>query len=780
MNLQQKPTTIQFDKSIKVLYNQEINKLIYHNQNFKKTIRKCQNINTKICNTKINLEYLYQHKNKNQIPNHIIHIEKKIEHSICKEYFQQNNIPSFLSSFSTKLLSLQIKTMHWKLSILEKEFKMNLQNINNPITTNILENICTSYITNQCKMKTNLLINKVKTRSAIVTPLLNKNNQLEKYNNLHTNNWCINITELNIPNNIINFLSLGHNFNINNKTKNKDFKNIIVDLEYALKITESNINIYEMRNNINNIITNYINKTKKQSHLTPIEKQINIDAKDTKTFIKNNSNLIITKADKCNTTVIMTIQQYQEKMNDHLNNRQTYIKIRKQPCEKIKEIKKEYNNILNDLLKKKYINQIEKTKLNINNCNIARIQGLPKLHKDKIPIRPIINGINSPTEQIAKFLNPTLNNLNNNNKYDIKNAFELKDKLRNIEITNDDRLISLDIISLFTSIPLNNIYKIIMKNWELIEPYTTIKCKNTYINIIKFICNNNYFTYNNELYRQINGTPMGGKMSSNLSGIVVNSILDEFFQNSNIKPKYICKYVDDIFLIINKNECDIILNEINKINKNIQFTMEKETNEQINYLDITIIRNKNTLKTKWYEKNIKNKQILNFLSHHPISQKINTIKNLINRAIKLTDLDYIKETKTYIFNKLNKNLYPNRIIKKHWNTIYHKQQTPNNNITNPPTKKYVSLTYIPEITNKINQLFKKESINDICFGHRPTNKIKQLYHTNTYDDIGKFKKNNVIYKINCENCDEIYIGETKQNLITRIQQHDYDIRTKKK
>jgi len=141
------------------------------------------------------------------------------------------------------------------------------------------------------------------------------------------NNYILHITNVDIPHNVNNFLSLGHNFNMNDFKKSNDIKNIIIDLEYALKVSNPQPDIYRLRNKINNIITNYINSSKQNSQLNPLEKQIIKDAKDTRIFLKNNPDFIITKADKCNTTVIMTKQQYKDKMDEHLNNRQTYIKI---------------------------------------------------------------------------------------------------------------------------------------------------------------------------------------------------------------------------------------------------------------------------------------------------------------------------------------------------------------------------------------------------------------------------------------------------------------------
>lgn len=52
------------------------------------------------------------------------------------------------------------------------------------------------------------------------------------------------------------------------------------------------------------------------------------------------------------------------------------------------------------------------------------------------------------------------------------------------------------------------------------------------------------------------------------------------------------RYVDDVFAVINgdENDADGIRQSLNTYHNQIQFTMEKETNEEIAFLDILIER----------------------------------------------------------------------------------------------------------------------------------------------------------------------------------------------
>jgi hypothetical protein len=58
------------------------------------------------------------------------------------------------------------------------------------------------------------------------------------------------------------------------------------------------------------------------------------------------------------------------------------------------------------------------------------------------------------------------------------------------------------------------------------------------------------------------------------------------------------RYVDDILLVYDIEHTDIhsILNDFYSIHTKLQFTQETETNNVINYLDITIFRSPHSVK----------------------------------------------------------------------------------------------------------------------------------------------------------------------------------------
>ena len=137
----------------------------------------------------------------------------------------------------------------------------------------------------------------------------------------------------------------------------------------------------------------------------------------------------------------MNNEDYITKMNEHLSCG-SYIKIPKNPIKKIiKEVKKAINNS----------NLDEKTKKRLLPTNeiTSRIYGLPKIHKEGIPLRPIVNTIGSPTYELAKYVAKLLGPLVGHTDSFIKDSNDFINTIKNEKMKPNDTLISFD-MSLFS------------------------------------------------------------------------------------------------------------------------------------------------------------------------------------------------------------------------------------------------------------------------------------------------------------------------------------------
>jgi len=82
----------------------------------------------------------------------------------------------------------------------------------------------------------------------------------------------------------------------------------------------------------------------------------------------------------------------------------------------------------------------------------------------------------------------------------------------------------------------------------------------------------------------------------------------------------------------------------------------------INFLDVTIIKNKDYLEFDWYHKPTFSGRYLNFLSVHLTSQKKRIIFEMIDRVILLSKSKFYQKNIRLVINTLVRNDYPMEFI----------------------------------------------------------------------------------------------------------------------
>lgn len=357
--------------------------------------------------------------------------------------------------------------------------------------------------------------------------------------------------------------------------------------------------------------------------------------------------------------------------------------------------------------------------------------------------------------------------------------------MESVSLDDDEILISLDVVSLFTNIPIHLAIKNIMTQWNNLRDITKIP-KTQFLKILQFCLNdNNYFIYGDNIYSQTYGMPMGNPLSPTIADIVLDALLEQTLQEldkNNVKIKLITKYVDDLFAIIKKDDESTILTTFNGYHNKLKFTIEREKDNFIPYLDMTIHRESGGIVTDWYTKPMASGRIINFHSTQPLKQKINTATNMLTKAITLSHNKFHKKNIDKVRNILIENSFPihltnnliNKITKKPSHIITEKETSGNT--------KYFSLPYIPKLTEN-TQLQEIINDKDISLAHKPNRTTATLF-TQTKTKIETMEKSNVVYQITCtgkedEECGRVYIGTTKRSLGTRIAEHDADIKRKK-
>nr|VZI43459.1 unnamed protein product [Spirometra erinaceieuropaei] len=192
-------------------------------------------------------------------------------------------------------------------------------------------------------------------------------------------------------------------------------------------------------------------------------------------------------------------------------------------------------------------------------------------------------------------------------------------------------MVSFDVTSLFTSIPQDLAIKTVQLHLRNKYDETENRLGHAQVlQLLKF-CLRTYFMFDGTIYEQVKGTPMGSPISGFIAEAVLQRLESLVFQHH--RPKFWARYVDDTFVVIERDQVLTFKERLNSVFLDIQFTMEEEEDNQLPFIDVLVCRKDcGGLKTKVFRKATNTTQILNFNSNHPISHKRSCVRTLFRRV----------------------------------------------------------------------------------------------------------------------------------------------------
>ena len=274
------------------------------------------------------------------------------------------------------------------------------------------------------------------------------------------------------------------------------------------------------------------------------------------------------KADKGNCFVVIDRTDYNEKMEALLSDQLTYKLVQKSPFAKIE---RELNHRLLELKKKNKIDESTYRKLRSTDAAPPAIRGSIKHHKPGYPLRPIVSCIGSALYNTSKFLTGILAPIQNCNGYSVPNSMKFAEQVANLEISDDEVMVSFDVVSLFTAIPVNKACEYIRKklNEDTTLHLRTNLTTDEIISLLDFILSNNFFVYNESIYKQIHGCAMGSLVSPVVANLCMEIIEESAITASSTPPKICKRYVDDSFVIIKNHSVSTFHDILNSIDPKI-------------------------------------------------------------------------------------------------------------------------------------------------------------------------------------------------------------------
>ena len=196
-----------------------------------------------------------------------------------------------------------------------------------------------------------------------------------------------------------------------------------------------------------------------------------------------------------------------------------------------------------------------------------------------------------------------------------------------------------DVVSLFTNTPVSEALDIIrnqLENDKMLKDRTNLEI-GYIMELLEFVVTTTYFTFRGVIYQQKFGTAMGSPVSHIIANLYMEWLEKRAIATApvNCRPRLWKRFVDDTLEVINRGSVTQPTEHLNSVDStgSIRFTYEEETEGQIPFLDTLLIRKEDgNVKLLVYRKKTHTDQYLNFMSYHPLHQKLGVIRTLPNRC----------------------------------------------------------------------------------------------------------------------------------------------------
>ena len=500
--------------------------------------------------------------------------------------------------------------------------------------------------------------------------------------------------------------------------------------------------------------------------------------------LSKNKDIVVMKPDKGTGIVIMNLADYISKMEQIILDETKFQEHANQDLYKVsRSIERKVRDFLREKVHKPgHITKEEYTKLNPNGSHIGVMYGLPKVHKQSIPTRPICSAIGTSTYELSKFvaniIKPAASNVHGT---DLKDTFQFVQQISEVNI-NNFYMVSFDVQSLFTNVPLSDTIQICLdrlyrpSNPDIISPTLP---EDVLRGMIELCVKDNIFVFNKKVYFQKDGVAMGNSLGPLLANIYMAHLEETYMHGSQYSPDHYWRYVDDTFCLFrNKDDVAKFHDFINDLHPSIKFDREEEENGQLNFLDTIIRRTEDTSPSISTRVKPQDKGLLyNFSSFVPDKTKTSLISTLVYRAYKIaSNMNIFHVDVTALKKKLKQNGFSLHLIDTCIGAVLGKHHA---NITRPSTTDVprqeinITLPYLGPVSHLLKRRLQK-----LVHRFYPSVELNIIYRrgfriANMFNYKDKFPlscRSMVVYYTQCKNCgpSEAYIGKTVNTVYERF------------
>ena len=575
----------------------------------------------------------------------------------------------------------------------------------------------------------------------------------------------------------------------------------------------------------NRFVVNLTGSQKVSSNLTRQQRE------GLNSLIRKRDQLHYSESDKCGEFVVTKVTDHKQLTMEHLNTTPVYscilptkkttkgyfkvvspTQVQKDQLikKKTEDLTLMTNKLWKEICSRNKLSDQHRHLLQASNTTLPCLYVQIKTHKNSaesfkhqvplssLKVRPIISCVDCPTEKLAWLVTDILSPLLNFIPSHLSGLYKHLEELRNIpkEQLIGHKFYTADVSALYTNTSaarcIDNVIEF-AKEYEHSVDFLGITLTDVHM-ILEHILGNSFFTFDGNLYQQLDGLFMGLRPSPVLAVVRMhylekNSVYVDLVISP---PPFYKRYIDDAAgtakdeeaaLLILKNIAD--QDEDGRINWELEFPTNPS--DYIPFLNSELkILSDGTVSSRLYRKPTKKWITLHSKSHQPQLVKINTIRNSYREARLISSgPDELQHSLNIVDALYERNGF-------HKPRRYDLEQPGFNRKSKPKVKgELVNLTldFISDsVSNKIKNEVKRLKL-PFRINFVSNNKLKnKLCCSRPYDKrtcrfnrcricpniLSKNKDcslKNAVYRVDCVKCGGFYIGETERTLHQRMGEH---------
>ncbi len=509
------------------------------------------------------------------------------------------------------------------------------------------------------------------------------------------------------------------------------------------------------------------------------QQKVNQRTHDVLRDLANDESIKICKYDKGNGVVILNTTDYFKKLDEIVLDKEKFSEVKVDDDDLKHPIIKNEHSICYFLRThvKQYVSEKVFKEIMPSGSQPGKLYGLCKVHKDGFPLRPVVSMIGTAEYNIAKYLDklikpfiPSTHMLNS--------TISFLDSIKNFVFSSKDKLVSYDVVSLFTNVPLKDTIDIICDTIYDKDTNDKPPMPKHILKRLLVIATGGLFLHNGKLYKTIDGVTMGSPLAPTLANFILAHFESKLLKDTSIPlPALYLRYVDDIFCVFRVGvDPEPFFRALNSLHINLKFTME-HGNKSLAFLDtqISLPENDSTdAVIDVFRKKTHTDLILNFNAVCPKTWKFGLIFCLLNRAYNvcsswsLFDIEVMNLKRMFSLNGYPKELFDNCVSKflyKKYEPVTKRERDTDGIVFCIPYFGHPSIQF----KKKLIAIFNK-------YYNLKVNVVFKSFKVGSYFSL-KFRtpfalSANVVYKYHCS-CDTnmFYIGKTKRHLVQRAKEH---------